>query len=277
MILGDYFTKQSYHDLQHQLGLDRPLLLQYAAYWRDVFRFDLGSSLQNRRPVALNITQQLPYTLELALASVVVAVLTSIPLGVAAAWHRNRWVDYCSMAFASFMISAPEFLLGIVLVLVFAFYLGWLPSYGVGEVGDAKSLLSHLVLPALALGLREIALLARITRSAVLEVLAQDYVRTARAKGLAIHVVILKHVLRNALVPIITVIGVDLAYLLGGVVVVEAVFSRPGLGGLLLNAILNRDYPQIQGTLLILITIAVFVNAAVDILYMFIDPRVRYA
>jgi peptide/nickel transport system permease protein len=277
MILGDYFTQQSYNDLKHQLGLDRSLLTQYVAYCQDVAHFNLGFSLQNRRPVALNIGQQLPYTMELAAASLVIAVLTSIPLGVAAAWYRNRWIDYGSMAFASLMISAPEFLLGIALVLVFALYLGWLPSYGVGDADSAASIIQHLTLPAFALGLREIALLARITRSAVLEVLANDYVRTARAKGLAVRVVIFKHVLKNALVPIITVIGVDLAYLLGGVVIIEAVFSRPGLGGLLLKSILNRDYPQIQGTLLVLITIAVLVNAVVDILYTLVDPRVRYS
>jgi ABC-type dipeptide/oligopeptide/nickel transport system permease component len=215
--------------------------------------------------------------MELAVASVVIAIVTSIPLGIAAAWWRNQWVDYGSMAFASLMISAPEFLLGIALVLVFALYLGWLPSYGVGNAENAGSIINHLALPAFALGLREIALLARITRSAVLEVLAHDYVRTARAKGLAVRVIVFKHVLRNALVPIITVIGVDLAYLLGGVVVIETVFSRPGLGGLLLKSVLSRDYPQIQGTLLVLITIAVFVNALVDILYSLVDPRVRYS
>lgn len=276
MILGDYFTKQSYNDLKHQLGLDRPLIVQYFAYCKDVVNFNLGTSLQNRRPVATNIAQQFPYTIELALLSVIIAVTTSIPLGIAAAWYRNRWIDYGSMAFASMMVAAPEFLLGITLVLVFALYLGWLPSYGVGDGNDGMSIIRHLILPALALGLREIALLARMTRSAVLEVLAQDYVRTARAKGLAARVIVVKHVLKNALVPVITVIGVDLAYLLGGVVVIEAVFSRPGLGGLLLKSILNRDYPQIQGTLLVLITIAVLVNAIVDIAYTLIDPRVRY-
>jgi peptide/nickel transport system permease protein len=277
LILRDYFLPQTYHDLQHQLGLDRPLLVQYFAYWRDVLHLNLGLSLFNRRPVALNIAEQLPYTLWLATASIFIAVVLSIPLGMLAARYRNTWPDYVGMGLAAFMIASPEFLLGISLILLFAYYLGWFPSYGVGDIANPFSLFSHLVLPACALGLREMALLARITRATVLETLVQDYVRTARAKGLSARMVMLRHVLKSALTPIITVIGVDLAYLLGGAVVIEAVFSRPGLGGLLLNAILNRDYPQIQGTLLTLITIAVCVNACVDVVYMVIDPRVRYA
>lgn len=276
MIMRDYYTAESAAALKHILGLDRPLAVQYVDYVWKIIHLDFGTSFQNKREVIENIRDQLPYTLQLGFASIIVALLLAIPAGIVSAIYRNKWPDYVSRFLASLAISSPEFLLGLLLLLAFALYLGWFPSYGAGDAGDLVSLLWHLVLPALALGLRETALLARITRSSFLEATRQDYVRTARAKGLAENVVILKHTLRNALAPILTVTGVDLAYLLGGAVVVETVFSRQGAGRILLDAVLHRDYPQVQGTLLVLIVIAILVNACVDIMYAVLDPRIKY-
>ena len=276
MIMRDYYTNESASALRHLLGLDRPLVVQYVDYiWR-ILHLDFGFSFQNKREVIANIADQLPYTVELGFASIVVALLIAIPAGILSAVYRNRWPDYVSRVLASVAISSPEFLLGVLLLLAFALSLGLFPSYGVGDAGNLPSLLWHLLLPALALGLRETALLARITRSSFLEVISQDYVRTARAKGLNERTIIFRHTLRNALCPILTVTGVDLAYLLGGAVVVETVFSRQGAGRILLDAVLHRDYPQVQGTLLVLIVIAIVVNAGVDLAYALVDPRVRY-
>ena len=277
MIMRDYYTKESASALRHLLGLDRPLFVQYLDYLWKVLHLDFGFSFQNKREVIVNIADQLPYTVELGIASMIVALLIAVPTGILSAVYRNRWPDYLSRFLASLAISSPEFLLGVLLLLTFALYLGWFPSYGAGDGGDLSSLLWHLILPALALGLRETALLARITRSSFLEVVSQDYVRTARAKGLTERLIIFKHAIRNALGPILTITGVDLAYLLGGAVVVETVFSRQGAGRVLLDAVLHRDYPQVQGTLLALIVIAIIVNACVDLAYALVDPRIRYA
>jgi ABC-type dipeptide/oligopeptide/nickel transport system permease component len=227
--------------------------------------------------VIVNISEQLPYTVELAAASVLLAVALAVPAGVLSALYRNRWPDAISRIFALIAVSSPEFLLGTGLLLLFSLRLDWFPAYGVGTPGDWPSTFKSLVLPALTLGLREVGLLARLTRSMMLEVLSLDYVRTARAKGLREGAVILRHALRNALLPIVTVVGVDLAYLLGGALIVETVFSRRGVGRVLLDAVLARDYPQIQGSLLVLITLAIVVNAMVDFVYVLIDPRIKYA
>lgn len=277
MIMRDYYTTESASALRHLLGLDRPLAIQYLDYiWRTL-HLDFGLSFQNKRPVITNIADQLPYTVELGFASILLALLIAVPAGILSAVYRNRWPDFVSRFLASLAISSPEFLLGVLLLLIFALDLGWFPSYGAGDAASLPSLLWHLLLPALALGLRETALLSRITRSSFLEVVSQDYVRTARAKGVKEGMVIYRHALRNALIPILTVTGVDLAYLLGGAVVIETVFSRQGAGRILLDAVLHRDYPQVQGTLLVLIVIAIIVNACVDIVYALADPRIKYA
>jgi ABC-type dipeptide/oligopeptide/nickel transport system permease component len=277
MIMRDYYTTESASALRHLLGLDRPLAVQYLDYiWRTL-HLDFGLSFQNKRPVITNIADQLPYTVELGFASILLALLIAVPAGILSAVYRNRWPDYVSRFLASLAISSPEFLLGVLLLLIFALDLGWFPSYGAGDAANLPSLLWHLLLPALALGLRETALLSRITRSSFLEVVSQDYVRTARAKGVKEGMVIYRHALRNALIPILTVTGVDLAYLLGGAVVIETVFSRQGAGRILLDAVLHRDYPQVQGTLLVLIVIAIIVNACVDVVYALADPRIKYA
>ena len=277
MIMRDYYTTESASALRHLLGLDRPLVIQYLDYIWKTLHLDFGLSFENKRAVITNIADQLPYTVELGFASILLALVIAVPAGILSAVYRNRWPDYMSRFLASLAISSPEFLLGVLLLLIFALYLGWFPSYGAGDATDLPSLLWHLLLPALALGLRETALLSRITRSSFLEVVSQDYVRTARAKGVKEGAVIYRHALRNALIPILTVTGVDLAYLLGGAVVIETVFSRQGAGRILLDAVLHRDYPQVQGTLLILIVIAIIVNACVDIVYALADPRIKYA
>lgn len=272
-IMQDYYTQESYEQVRSNLGLDRPLLVQYADYIWDVVRFDLGTSFLNKRPVTENIAGQISHTVYLALASILIAVIIALPAGIVAAMHHNRWPDFLGMGVALLAVSSPVFVIAIGLLLVFALRLGWFPAYGAGEAG---SLLAHLVLPATAQGARSAALLARITRSSFLETLGKDFVRTARAKGLRFRAVVARHVTRNALSPIITVIGMDIAYLLGGAVVIETVFSRQGVGRLLLNAVLTRDYPQIQGTLLIFIFISITVNTIVDLVYGAIDPRIRY-
>jgi ABC-type dipeptide/oligopeptide/nickel transport system permease component len=277
MIMRDYYTTESASALRHLLGLDRPLAVQYLDYIWKTLHLDFGLSFQNKRPVITNIADQLPYTVELGFTSVLLGLLIAVPAGILSAVYRNRWPDYASRFLASLAISSPEFLLGVLLLLIFALDLGWFPSYGAGDAASLPSLLWHLLLPALALGLRETALLSRITRSSFLEVVSQDYVRTARAKGVKEGMVIYRHALRNALIPILTVTGVDLAYLLGGAVVIETVFSRQGAGRILLDAVLHRDYPQVQGTLLVLIVIAILVNACVDIVYALADPRIKYA
>lgn len=277
MIMGDYFTQSSYAAIQHRLGLDRPLIVQFGGYLWDILHLDLGTSFQNQREVLVNIAEQFPYTAELAIGSLILSVMTGVPAGVISAVYRDHWPDYLSRLLTLIAVSSPEFLMGTALLLLFSLRLGWFPAYGAGDHGDWASLLRNLALPALALGLREIGLLARMTRSMMLEVLSLDYVRTARAKGLAEISVLSRHALRNALLPVVTVIGLDLAYLLGGAVVIETTFSRQGVGRVLLNAVLGRDYPQIQGTLLVLITLAICVNAAIDFLYVLIDPRIKYA
>jgi ABC-type dipeptide/oligopeptide/nickel transport system permease component len=277
MIMRDYYTTDSASALRHLLGLDRPLAVQYLDYIWKTLHLDFGLSFQNKRAVITNIADQLPYTVELGFASILLALLIAVPAGILSAVYRNRWPDYVSRFLASLAISSPEFLLGVLLLLIFALDLGWFPSYGAGDAASLPSLFWHLLLPALALGLRETALLSRITRSSFLEVVSQDYVRTARAKGVKEGMVIYRHALRNALIPILTVTGVDLAYLLGGAVVIETVFSRQGAGRILLDAVLHRDYPQVQGTLLVLIVIAILVNASVDVVYALADPRIKYA
>jgi peptide/nickel transport system permease protein len=276
-IMADYFTQASYEAIQHRLGLDRPLLLQFVTFIWDALHLRLGTSFQNQRDVLVNISEQLPYTAQLAAASLLLAIVLAVPAGVLSAVYRNKWPDLFSRILALVAISSPEFLLGTGLLLFFSLHLNWFPAYGVGVHGDWFSAMKSLVLPALTLGLREMGLLARLTRSMMLEVLSLDYVRTARAKGLRERVVVLRHGLRNALLPVITVVGIDLAYLLGGALVVETVFSRRGVGRVLLDAVLARDYPQIQGTLLVLITLAIVVNAFVDFVYVLVDPRIKYA
>lgn len=276
LLMQENFTQTSYDAIRHQLGLDRPAPEQFVRSMLDFVRGDLGQSFYNRRPVAANIAAQLPHTLSLALAALLVAVCIGIPAGVFAATQRNRPGDYLTMVLALLALSAPSFWLGIVFIVTFSLGLGWLPSSGLGAPGDLLSTLSHLVLPALVLGLTSAGVLARLTRSSMLQVLSEDYVRTARAFGFGPRSVVYRHALRNALLPVVTLIGLQATRLLTGTVVIELVFARAGLGRTLVQAILTRDYPQIQGVLTLLVTVAILMNLLVDVLYGWIDPRIRY-
>jgi ABC-type dipeptide/oligopeptide/nickel transport system permease component len=254
--------------LRQQMGLDRPLAVQYVDYLKGLAQGDLGRSMSTRRPVLDELMDRFPNTLILAVAGVGVAVLLGIPIGVLAAIRARTMVDHAAMVLALLGISAPAFWLGFILMMVFSVHLGWFPSAGYRSW-------AHLVLPAFTLGTGAMAIVARMTRSSLLEVLNQDYVRTARAKGLHEVLVIAKHALRNALIPTTTVVGLSFGSLLGGAVLTEMVFAWPGLGRLIVLSIGIRDLPVIQGAVLLLALTFVLVNLGVDLLYGLIDPRVR--
>jgi ABC-type dipeptide/oligopeptide/nickel transport system permease component len=272
-MLGTNATPQAVADLKSQLGLDKPILLQFVDYVTGLAHLDLGRSLALRVPVTTLLGQALLPTLALCVAATVVSVLIGVPLGVVAALKRRTWIDYLASVGALSGISVPVFVWGLLLLLVFTLQWPILPSAGVGDtpVDAARS----LVLPAIATGIFQVGLIARITRSSLLSVLANDYVRTARAKGLGPTSVIGSHALRNALIPVVTVIGLNFGTLLGGAVVAETVFTRPGLGRLILDAINARDYPVIQGVMIISVVLVVLLNLLTDLLYSVADPRVR--
>jgi peptide/nickel transport system permease protein/oligopeptide transport system permease protein len=279
LVLGDYIgvTPEVLAEVRERLGVDRPLGVQYVTYVSRVARGDLGRSFRTNQLVLAEIAGQAPFTVLLTLAGVLVAVFVGVPAGIVAAVRRNTPADYATMTVAMVWLSSPSFWFGILLIYVFAYRLGWFPVFGAGTWGDWRSLALHLVLPAAAIGVRSAALIARMTRSALLEVLGQDYVRTARAKGLADAAVLLRHALRNAAIPVLTIVGLDIAYLLGGAVVTETVFSRPGLGKLVVDAIYARDYPMVQGAIMVFAVSILLVNLLVDLSYAVVDPRVRYA
>ena len=260
--------------LRTDLGLDRSLPEQYFIFVSRVARGDLGVSFRNHVPVADEIVANLPSSLALVGAGLLLAVIIGVPLGVYAATHRGRIGDFISMAFAMVAIASPSFWFAILLVYVFAYRFGWFPIFGSGQGASA---LYYLVLPAVAVGARSASLVARMARSAMLEVLAQEYVRTARAKGLAERTVLYRHALRNAAVPIVTIVGVDMALLLSGAVVVETVFSRPGLGKLLVDALYARDYPVVQGAMIVFTLGVILANTMTDLAYRMFDPRLRRA
>ncbi|MGQ0568877.1 MAG: ABC transporter permease [Armatimonadota bacterium] len=279
LLLGDYtgVTPQVLADLRARLGLDRPLPVQYLTYAASVLRGDLGRSFRTNQPVLSEIIGQAPFTILLAAAGVLIAVLLGVPSGIVTAVRRNTMIDYVTTTIAMLWLSSPSFWFGILLIYFLAYKLGWFPVFGAGSWGDWKSIVSHLALPAAAIGARSAALIARMTRSSMLEVLHQDYVRTAWAKGLARHEVVYRHALRNAAIPVITIIGLDIAYLLGGAVVTETVFARPGLGKLVVDAIYARDYPMVQGAIMVFAFGILMVNLLVDLSYAVVDPRIRYS
>jgi peptide/nickel transport system permease protein len=262
-------TEERAAELRHQLGLDRPLWVQYWDYASHALRGDLGRGLRSQRPVLDSIVEALPSTLELTFAALLVAAVVGVTLGIIAAVAHSTWIDTAAMSFALFGVSVPVFYSSLLLILFFSFRLGWFPATGQGG-------LERLVLPATALGLASAAALARLVRSSMLEVLGQEYIVTARAKGLAGGAVIMRHALKNALIPTVTMLGLQLGALLGGAVVTETIFSRPGLGRLAIDAIAGRDFPLIQGTVLFAAVTYVLVNLIVDVLYAAIDPRIRY-
>ena len=261
-------TPDQIAQMRAQLHLDEPVLKQYGRFVTSALRGDLGVSIRSRRPVAAEITENIGSTGQLALASMLVAIGLGVPLGLLAALGRNSWLDVAAMVVALLGVAMPSFWLGFLLIFVFSLHLGWLPATGGGD-------LLHLVMPAVALGMIAAAIIARLTRSSMLEVLGQDYVRTARAKGLGSGSVIVRHALRNALIPVVTVFGLQFGNLLAGAVIVETVFSRPGLGRLIVGGILAKDFPLVQGTVLFVAAAYVLINVVVDVAYAYVDPRIR--
>jgi peptide/nickel transport system permease protein len=261
-------TPEQIERMRAQLHLDEPVLQQYGRFVGNALTGDLGTSIRSRRPVTQEISDNLASTAQLALASMAVAVALGIPLGLVAALVRNSWLDVASMGVALLGVSMPSFWLGLLLIFTFSLHLGWFPATGGGDV-------LHLVLPAVTLGAIASAIIARLTRSSMLEVLGQDYVRTARAKGLTGWSVVLRHALKNALIPVLTIFGLQFGNLLAGTVIVETVFSRPGLGRLIVGGILAKDFPLVQGTVLFVATVYVMINVVVDVAYAVADPRIR--
>jgi peptide/nickel transport system permease protein len=262
--------------LQHELGLDQPVPLQYGKWLLRAVQGDLGRSYRAQMSVVQLIGQRFPATLYLSGAALLISLLIAIPLGILAATRRNSWLDFGALGFAILGISLPNFWAGIMLVLVFAVYLHWLPAIGYAPLSDGvgKSL-QHLLLPAVTLGWSLSGTTTRLTRSTMLEELGKDYVRTARGKGLHNIVVLVRHALRNALIPTITMVGLQLGFLIGGAVVVESVFAWPGIGLLVVDSIFARDYPVVQGVILTVAVLVVAVNLLVDFVYTILDPRVR--
>ena len=277
IILGLEASPESLARVRQGLGLDRPVPVQYAKWVGQALRGDLGRSIQYDLPVASLILSRLAVTLPLTLLAAGFMVAAAIPLGVFAATHHRRWGDYLTMTLSQLGVAVPGFWAGLLLILLFSVQLGWVQAGGFDGWGQGVwPGLRSLLLPAVALGLFQFAVLARTTRSAVLEVLREEYVKTARAKGLAERLVLFRHALRNALIPIVTVAGVQLGQLLAGSIILESVFYLPGLGRLTLAAISARDLPVVQGVVLFVASMIVTVNAAVDILYSLLDPRIRY-
>ena len=270
MMLAEFVTTPAQiEQMRAQLHLDEPILKQYGRFVGNAVRGDLGTSIRSRRAVSTEIGENVGSTAQLALASMAVAIAIGVPLGLMAALLRNSWLDAGSMIVALLGVSMPSFWLGLLLIFTFSLHLGWFPATGGGD-------LWHLVLPSVTLGMIASAIIARLTRSSMLEVLGQDYVRTARAKGLAWWGVVVRHALKNALIPVITIFGLQFGNLLAGAVIVETVFSRPGLGRLIVGGILAKDFPLVQGTVLFVATAYVMINVLVDLTYAFVDPRIRF-
>jgi peptide/nickel transport system permease protein len=278
MMLGDDFTQEAYHQLRAKLGLDRSPVTQYLIWLHSILRGDLGDSFLHHERVSLLVWEAFLPTLSLVVASLIVGLLIAVPSGIVAAMRKDSAWDYGSMGFAIFVYSMPSFWKGIVLIWVFSVHLGWFPAMGYvhpwRDFGDA---MWKLVLPAVTLGTFFSGLVARIIRSSLLEVLEQDYIKAARAKGVRQAALVYRHALANALIPVVTVIGLQFGALLGGAVLTETVFSIPGMGRLTVNAILNRDYTVVQGAILLTVLAVVLVNLVVDLAYAYLNPRIRVA
>ncbi len=275
-MLGDISSPTAEAALRAKLGLDQPAPVQFVRYLQTVLTGDLGDSIRTRRPVLQEIGTVFPHTLLLAVVSLIISIVISMPLGIYAARRRGSAQDILSMLVAIAGRSMPLFWVAVILLLIFSLRLGWLPTIGAGDFDDPVLVLKSLILPALALGFSEAAFLSRVMRSSMLEVLSADYIRAARARGVGEGMVLFKHALRNSLVPVLTVVGLSFGRLLGGSVAVEKVFSRPGLGTLLVNSIFSRDYPMVQGIILIFAALFAIINLLVDLSYGLVDPRVRY-
>ncbi|GIL03606.1 MAG: glutathione ABC transporter permease [Betaproteobacteria bacterium] len=277
VIAGDIATEEDIARIRAQLGLDQPYFVRFGHWLADLARGDLGTSIFTKLPVSTLIAQRIEPTLALTVCTLIVAVSLAVPLGVIAAARAGGWIDRVVMAVSVMGFSVPVFVIAYGLILLFAVQLDWLPVQGYRSLADGFGpFIQHMILPSVALGIVYMALIARITRATMLDVLAQDYVRTANAKGLAPGTVLTRHALKNAAVPIVTIIGIGVALLIGGVVVTETVFAIPGLGRLTVDAILRRDYPIIQGITLLFSAVYVLVNLLVDLSYSLFDPRIRY-
>jgi peptide/nickel transport system permease protein len=275
--LGTRFDQELYDRLRERAGLDRPLVVQYVSWLGSALTGDLGVSFRTGRPVSETIASRLVPTFSLGLAGLVIALAIALPLGIVSAIRRGRAVDYVATVFSQAGISIPDFWMGIMLILLVSLTLGWLPPSGYASpFVDPVEWLRRVIMPALTIGVVSGSILTRFVRSSMLEVLGQDYTRTAESKGLRERVIVRRHVLRNALLPVITMAGLQLAFMLGGVIVVEVVFAWPGLGQLAYDAVLRRDYPLLQGAVLVFAVVFVFVNLFVDLLYAYVDPRIKY-
>ncbi len=270
VMLGESALPADREQMRAQLGLDRPIAVQYVVYLRNALSGDLGTSFTSRRAVMAEIAERLPATLELMLGAMAVAFAIALPLGVLAALYHGRWIDYLASGFALLGVAIPNFWLGPLLILLFAIQLDWLP---VNERGG----LEHLVLPAITLGTALAALLSRMIHTSLVEVLGEDYIRTARAKGLPERIVVASHAMRNAAIPVITVTGLQIGALLSGAIITESIFDWPGLGSLLLEAIYGRNYALVQGCVLVIAVSYIAVNLLADLLYGWVDPRIRQA
>lgn len=296
-LLGEKATASALVEVRHSMGLDQPLYVQYYRFMGQIFRGDFGKSLISNLPVAQDLWSRFPATIELSVAAMLIAVVVGVPVGIMAAARRNSLFDNASMVAVLFGISMPVFWLGLMMIWLFSLTLGWLPMSGRLDVaidlapitnfyvldallrGNWEALgnaVSHLVLPAVALGTIPMAIIARMTRSSMLEVFGQDYIRTAWSKGLAERLVVMRHAFKNALIPVVTVVGLQFGFLLSGAVMTETIFAWPGIGKLIYEAIMNRDFPVLQGALLLVATAFVAINLMVDILYAYLDPRIHY-
>nr|WP_255353501.1 ABC transporter permease [Mycobacterium sp. EPa45] len=274
--LGTRYTPEAYQALRSASGLDRPLITQFFSYAGSALTGDLGVSFRNGEPVTATLLERLPATVSLALVGILIALVIALPAGIYSALHRGRPGDGIVRVASQFGVSVPDFWMGILLIGLFASTLGWLPTSGYRPLlQDPGGWLRHIVLPGLTVGLVAGAIMTRYVRSAVLEVADAGYVRTARSKGLPPAVVTSRHIVRNALIPVLTITGIQLATILGGVIVVEVVFAWPGLGRLTYNAVAARDYPVIQGAVLLIAALFLLINLIVDVLYAVVDPRIR--
>jgi peptide/nickel transport system permease protein len=274
--LGTRYTPEAYDALRSASGLDRPIIGQFFSYVGHAFTGDLGVSFRNGDPVTVTLLERLPATVSLGVVGIAIALLIALPAGTWAALREGRLSDAIVRVASQFGVSIPDFWLGILLIALFASTLGWLPTSGYQPLlGNPSGWLRHIILPGLTVGLVAAAIMTRYVRSAVLEVASMTYVRTARSKGLPPRVVTFRHIVRNALIPILTITGIQLATILGGVIVVEVVFAWPGLGRLVYNSVAARDYPVIQGAVLLIATLFLLINLIVDVLYAVVDPRIR--
>lgn len=277
ILAGDQARPEDVARTRVRMGLDKPIYEQFTIWLTDVLQGDLGISPASKYPVGKAIRQRLEPTLSIGLIATSVSILVAVPLGVLAAWKQNTWIDRGSMIFAVLAFSIPVFWLEYNMVYLFAVKLEWLPALGYKPISEGIGpWLKHITMPAIAVGIISAALPARVTRSTMLEILKEDYVRTARAKGLVERAVLVRHALKNAMVPILTMFGLSLAGMIGGLVISEQVFAIPGMGRLIVDAVSTRDYPLIQGTLLLIAVSYVVVNLLIDLTYLYFDPRIRY-